>query len=377
MSFNKKSAIALVCFYEASTGGHGAAEVSLSVYESINNKNKKLFEIKKNFIFKLFEKFQIVVFERIYKIFACIKLSYAVIKFLENYENKTVIIEGASWAGYSFLTIKFIKIFSKNVFIIYHAHNIEYYLRKDKKSFFFINYLTKILEKKIYIISDIGTVVSEKDKTIVKKLYNIEAFIFKNGINKKRLEVKKIKKEFPKNFLIYPGSYSYFPNKISIDKLIYKIFPKLIKKYPKMKLVITGSDFPFKKFRKFTYVKYFKNLSKENLNFLIDKSKFLLAPISKSPGTKLKIIEALMLGCIIISSNQGFSGIKLKIKNKYFFKFSNQGNMFKLIDYVINNNKLIKIVAKNNKKYFINEYLMENIFKKFLHEIYKKKHIKL
>jgi glycosyltransferase involved in cell wall biosynthesis len=249
-------------------------------------------------------------------------------------------------------------------------------LRKNKNSFFLINYLTKILEKKIFNVVDIGTVVSKNDQKIVKKIYNVRTHIFNNGINKKRLKIKKISYKFPKNFLIYSGSYSFFPNKIAIDKLIYKIFPELIKKYPNIKLIITGNDFPVKKFEKYTFIKYFKNLSKGELNFLIIKSKFLLAPMSKGPGTKLKIIEALMLGCIVVSTNQGFSGLELKIKNKYFFKFSNNINMFKLIDYVIKNNKLIRTIAKNNKKYYINEYLMENILKKFLNEIYKKKHIK-
>jgi glycosyltransferase involved in cell wall biosynthesis len=377
MELSKKNALAFVCFYEASIGGHGAAEVSLSLFESINNKNKKFFEIKKNFIFKLLEKFHLNIFEQAYKIFASIRLSLEIIKFLKNYYNKIVIIEGASWAGYSYLTIKFIKFFSKDIIIIYHAHNIEYYLRKNKKSFFLINYLTKILEKKIFNVVDIGTVVSKKDQKIVKNIYNVRTHIFNNGINKKRLKIKKISYEFPKNFLIYSGSYSFFPNKIAIDKLIYKIFPELIKKYPNIKLVITGSDFPVNKFEKYTFIKYFKNLNKGELNFLINKSKFLLAPMSKGPGTKLKIIEALMLGCIVVSTNQGFSGLKLKIKNKYFFKFSNHINMFKLIDYVIKNNKLIRTIAKNNKKYYINEYLMENILKKFLNEIYKKKRIKL
>jgi hypothetical protein len=376
MNLNKKNCFALVCFYQASTGGHGAAEVSLSLFESITNENKKFFEIKKKFIFKLLEKFQINIFEQIYKFFALIPLLYKIIKFIKNYQNKTVIIEGASWAGYSYLTVKFLKFINKNIFIIYHAHNIEYYLRKNKKSFFLINYLTKILERKIYNTVDIGTVVSKKDQIIIKKIYNAETFVFNNGINKKRLKIKKIKTQIPKSFIIYPGSYSFFPNKIAIDKLIYKIFPRIIKKYPKIKLVITGNDFPINKFRQFNFIKYFKNINKEELNFLINKSKFLLAPMSKGPGTKLKIIEALMLGCIIISSNQGFSGIQLKLKKQNFFAFSNYKRMFKIIDYVIKNNKLIKIDAKKNKKYFINEYLMENIVKRFLNEICNSRYIK-
>jgi hypothetical protein len=47
--------IAVVAFYEASIGGHGAAEVTLSFYESLKDfQKKKLFEIKKYKIFKFF-----------------------------------------------------------------------------------------------------------------------------------------------------------------------------------------------------------------------------------------------------------------------------------------------------------------------------------
>ena len=42
-----KIGFALVCFYDASVGGHGSAEVSKSLYECLPKKNSKLFEIKK------------------------------------------------------------------------------------------------------------------------------------------------------------------------------------------------------------------------------------------------------------------------------------------------------------------------------------------
>ena len=61
MNFQKnKINIFVVCFYFASKGGNGAAEVTLGLFNSIND-NKKLFEINDtkikniflNFIFKI------------------------------------------------------------------------------------------------------------------------------------------------------------------------------------------------------------------------------------------------------------------------------------------------------------------------------------
>jgi len=358
-----KTCVALVCFYQASKGGHGAAEVTLSLFESLKIK-KKLFEINKNIYFNFLDKYKINYIESLYKLFCLIHLYLRVKKFFLKFKERIIIIEGASWIGYSYIFIKIIKLFSKDTKIIYHAHNVEYELRKNKKSNFFILLLTKILEKKVYNLANYGTAVSNTDKAKLNKLYNIKTFIFNNGINKGRLKYRKFNKKIPNDFLIYPGSYSFFPNKIAIDRLIYKILPIIINKYPKFKLIITGYDFPLNKFRNYNFINYYKNLKKDELNYLIYKSKFLLAPMSKGPGTKLKIIEALMLGSIIISSKEGMSGIEIDKINPPFI-FLNQKKMHQIINYVIKNNKKIKKISNKNKSFFKKKYLMENILKNF------------
>ena len=49
-----------------------------------------------------------------------------VINYLRKSNKKFLIIEGASWIGYSYFFIKIIKLFLPEVIIMYHAHNIEY-----------------------------------------------------------------------------------------------------------------------------------------------------------------------------------------------------------------------------------------------------------
>lgn len=359
--------IALVAFYEASAGGHGAAEVTLSLYDSINCKKKK-FEIKKYSIFKFFEKINLNIFENIFKLIYLVVLSYKIVKYLNQYKKNIVIIEGASWIGYSYFTIKIIKFFKPKTKFIYHAHNIEYYLRRKKNNIFII-FLTKFLEKKLYKIVDIGTVVSKLDQIEIKKLYKIKTLILSNGINKKRLKIKKINKHVPKNFIIFSGSYSFFPNKESINLIIHKIFPKILKKYPDMKLVITGKDFPIDKFNNYNFIYYYKDIPKHYLNYLFLKSKFLLAPMFNATGTKLKIIEALMLGSIIISSKEGMNGIFLPKKINPPFIFNSKSEMYKMVDIAINNNKILKKNAKLKSYFYKKNYSMENITKDFFADV--------
>ena len=362
----KNYSIAVVAFYEASVGGHGAAEVTLSFYESLKYfKKKKLFEIKKYKIFKFFEKIKINIFENIFKLIYLIYLNFKILKYLNTSQKKIVVLEGASWIGYAYITIKILKFFNPETILIYHSHNIEYYLRKNKNTPL-IAFLTKILEKKVYQLANISTVVSKIDQNEIRKLYKLESIILHNGINAKRLISKKFNKKIPKKFIIFSGSYSFAPNKVSIDFIIKKIFPIIIKKYSDMKLIITGRDFPEKKFKNYKFIYYYENLKKKYLNYLILKSKFVLAPMFRSTGTKLKIIEALMLGAVVVTSKEGTKGLILRKKINPPFIFSRYEEIHKIIDNVLRNNKSYKIESKKNLDFFIKNYNMQNIVKKFL-----------
>ena len=91
----------------------------------------------------------------------------------------------------------------------------------------------------MFLSCDISTVVSKIDYKRVVKLYNIKPYILQNGIKINSLiSSKKIKTKLPKKFIFFNGSYSYKPNMFAINTLIENIMPKVIKKFPNIKLVI-------------------------------------------------------------------------------------------------------------------------------------------
>ena len=60
-------------------------------------------------------------------------------------------------------------------------------------------------------------------------------------------------------------------------------------------------------------------------------------------GTRIKIIEALSLGTIVISSKKGIEGINLKSLNPPFV-INKKSDLIKIILQIIRNNKVIKKV---------------------------------
>ena len=349
-----KPKIAVICFFKASAGGHGSAEVTLSLYKSLNI-NKRLFEykesnIKKNFLFNNISKFCYLFF-----------VFFELMKFFRGSTKNIIYIEGASWVGYSYILLVLIKFLLKKSIVVYHAHNVEYDIRL-KKNNFFIALLTKYFEKYVYLKSDIATAVSKIDQKRIKKLYNLHCQIFRNGIHSSRLKVSKIN-NLPKQYYLYSGSYLYNPNKVAIDNLVEKIHLLLIKKYPNLHLIITGKGLPKEIYEK-KNILYYKNLDKKKLNYVITKAKFLLLPLKKAPGTKLKIIESLILGTQIITTKNGINGIEIINKNQPYI-YKNNKQMINYIKIILKKRNYNKKLLNITSKFYQSLFSMESIVKKF------------
>ena len=353
----KEYKIAIVGFYQIIGSFNGASEVSLSLYKSINCR-KKLFDLKnpksleKNLILNFLYPYLIKPLRILFQI-------RRVLNFFHKSKKNLLIIEGASWIGYSYIFIKIIKLFNRDIKIMYHAHNIEYDIRKLKNSKF-IQVLTFWLEKKVLNLSDYPTSVSKLDQKKNFLLYKKKTITFYNGISLKRLDSSK--KKIKNKYIIFSGNYFFLPNKIAVDKLV-KFFTKLNIDFKNIKLLITGSEIPLSIEQK-KFVIFKKNLSKKNLNNYLINSICTILPLKDAPGTKLKVIEALLNGVIVVGTKHAFKGIDL-FKMKPPFIYKNNYQLYKIINNIIKNEKKIKDLSIKDISNYKKKYLMENISKKF------------
>jgi hypothetical protein len=128
---------AFVAFYTVYPSSMGSSEVSSSFFESWIGK-KRIFQIshlKKINNKKIHTNF-IARESSINKILKIIPLAIKVKKYLSNSKKSTVIIEGPSWIGYSFIFYIVLKTLLPNTFFIYHSHSVEYEIRKKNSNFF-------------------------------------------------------------------------------------------------------------------------------------------------------------------------------------------------------------------------------------------------
>ena len=291
------------------------------------------------------------------KILKLPEIIFKIQRYLKNSKKKTLVIEGASWIFYSFILLIFFKTFNSQVKVVYISHSIEAEIRK-KYSNKIIYFLTRYLERLVFKYSDISTSVSLREKRKIRSLYNIDTILLPNGISIKKF---RLKNKLKINYIIYTGSYSYKPNKDAIDYMNNHIMPELVKKIPNLKLVLTGGGF----YNKFPWIINKGIVSKNLLNNLIFFSKCLCVPLKFGSGTRIKIIEALCLGAVVISTKKGIEGIKLKSINPPFIE-EKKIKFIKKILQIIYENKRIKDKSVNFRKYYLKKYSMKNILNEFI-----------
>lgn len=328
----------------------GSSVVISSFFDNIPFRNKILFQISSKKIIR--NKFLKNIYcfneNKLIKFFSVLKLVKNILVVISKTKEKQIlVIEGASWIGYSFILVFLVKILFPNVKVYYKGHSIEYEIRK-KNNNFFIASLSFFLEKYVYKFSDISSSVSNLEKKKIKELYKVKTKIFPNIVNLK----KKNKKLSKHNYILYSGSYEYLPNKYAIDRLVNNIMPRIKEKMPNIQLVITGSKkLPYK----FKWLKNMGLISKKNYFKTLNQANCVVVPSKEGYGTRVKIIEALCEGVVVISSKIGIEGIKIKKKDfpPPFICFSDNDFINKILK-VLKSNKFYSKAYDSRDFYFTN-----------------------
>ena len=340
---------AIVTFFDAYPAKSGAGVVIYDFFNSWPHFNKFLFQMSTEKINqKKIINTKIIKNKPIFKIISLPLLILRLLKYFHNSKKKILILEGASWILYSYFVIFFLKLLIPNIFIIYRAHNIEYEIRK-KNSSFFISLITKYIEKKVFNISNVVTTVSKLEQKKANKYYGVKTRLFPNSIRVNdfiKLKDKTVKK-LPKRYILFCGSYEYRPNKSAIDYLINNVLPIVNKK--NIYLVLTGG--PNLNFNNDNVINL-GYVERAQLKFLYKNAICLMATLFEGYGTRVKIIESLILQSNVISTSKGIEGIDFYPKKKIII--TNQKK--KIVNAVyyfmqLKNNKLKNLTQRLSKYY--------------------------
>jgi glycosyltransferase involved in cell wall biosynthesis len=118
--------------------------------------------------------------------------------------------------------------------------------------------------------------------------------------------------------LIFNGALSYYPNYNAMDFFLGEIFPKVLAKSPAARLYITGSTQGINldalpDCSQVTFTGYL-----DDIRPAVTSSQVCVVPLQQGAGTRLKILEAMALGTLVVSTSKGAEGLAVE-SGKHLF----------------------------------------------------------
>jgi len=192
-----------------------------------------------------------------------------------------------------------------------------YWKRRSKNS---TNYLKKTFEKiefqrvkkwEIDFVSQFKKVLvcSLEDQFYLESLGLNQVEILENGVDTNMF--KPSQTPYIPNRILFTGNMDYAPN---IDAVVYftsEIWPFIRREVPEAKFIIAGQ-------RPVPKVLALRSLSVEVTGFIEDlsneyaKAHVVVSPLRIGAGTQNKVLEALAMNIPVVTTNVGYTGLKLK-----------------------------------------------------------------
>ena len=110
--------------------------------------------------------------------------------------------------------------------------------------------------------------------------------------------------------ILFVGMMSYEPNVVAVTNFANNVLPVLKKEFPEIKFYIAGA-FPSEKVKKLANNNVIVTGYVDSLYELYDRASVVIAPMLTGAGIQNKIIQAMSLGCCVLTTTIGAEGLTI------------------------------------------------------------------
>jgi glycosyltransferase involved in cell wall biosynthesis len=239
---------------------------------------------------------------------------------LARWRPATVVVEGASWAAYSWLLVRHLRRMQPRPRILYHAHNVECLLRQPRGNPA-VSWITRRTEGWLVRRADRSFAVSELEADRFERLYGRRPELWPNGIDARRYaegQAAAASLDAPWRvaggpILLFLGGYAYGPNAEAIDFLVESVMPALLDRLPRVRLVVLGGGVPSER----TWLVAPGVVAYEALPAWVHAADVGLAPVFSGAGTRVKVLEYMAAGRPVMATAKAVEGLGLTAGEDY------------------------------------------------------------
>ena len=213
---------------------------------------------------------------------------------------------------------------------------------------------------------DLTTLVSQKDLDCMKTVnQNAKLEILTNGVDTEKYLIKNNSEN--RKDLIFVGKLDVWINRLMLNKIINKIFPKIKSQIHDIKLHIVGAN-PAKDLLKKSDSNIIVHNYIEDFSGLLNESAVFLHPHEGGSGIQNKLLEAMACGCPVVTSVSGANGIEI-INGETGFIANTYNDFIRYALNILNDLELRKKISANSRAYIEKHHKWEYVFQKLDEQI--------
>lgn len=266
-----------------------------------------------------------------------------------------------------------IKRHSKAVTIL-RVHNLEYRIWRDlahkTRSAFKRTYLLTLAKRlKQFEISawpkyDVVLAITGKDASGVIKHANVPGItVAPFGLDISSIPEPSTKEQWVGYHI---GAMDWIPNRESVEWFLREVWPKLHAAEPTFEFYFAGRKMP-EEMASLNIAGVHCMMEVPDANAFIADKKILIVPIMAAGGIRVKILEAMGAGKIVITTPYGIKGIEAHA-GEHYLSATTPEDFVRAVKWCINNKEKAELVAANARKLIISHYnnatIMSNIIGK-------------
>lgn len=266
--------------------------------------------------------------------------------------------------------------------LIVNHHNVESALleqRADRlsgwRSLFFSHQARKVARSEGMLgrVSNLQCVVSKEDEVRLRPLIGDgRVCVVPNGVDVGFFDMLQ-RETFQQDpfALVFAGGMDWYPNADAMDWLVTEIWPALIELDPRRRITIVGKS-PPKRLVDLAEIDERVTVSGfvPDVRPYVHRASAYLCPIRQGGGTRLKVLDALALGCPLVATSLAVDGLDL-IDGVHFLRADTAEEMGMAIGRLHEDSQLSNRLSAAGRAHVVEHFSWDQIGSRFAEIIAK------
>lgn len=270
--------------------------------------------------------------------------------------------------------LQLIKKLAPEAIVVIRTHNVEHKIWEryacSTKNFikkYYLNHLARTLKKyEIEVLKNVDGIaaISPIDAKLLSNYTNTPIKVIPFNLNSEFLNTNPYDFEERKKTLFFIGSMDWLPNMEGVKWFLNNVWNRIIKQHNNLHLEIAGRNMP-EWIYKYNSDNIFIRGKVDDACQYMNSFQIMIVPLLSGSGIRIKIIEGMAAGNVIITTSIGAEGIECEHKKNILIA-DTPSEFVESVFWCLANPEAMKTISSNARKFAVENYSLTAVAKNLI-----------